>query len=59
LKLIPSPDAKDSDCAGGCAINQRHWPRGGAILFGEALRNLLSELLRGWLDVGGQAYVNR
>src|ERR1035441_5517482 len=59
LKLIPSPPSKDPDCAAGCAINECHWPRGGAVLFSEALRNLLPELLRGWLDVGGQAQVNR
>ena len=59
LKLMPSPPSKDPDCAAGHAIDQCHWPSRGAVLIGEALRDLLPELLRGWLEVGGQAYVNR
>ena len=59
LKLVPLPRGKDPDCGAGRAINQRHGPSRGAILFGEAMRYLLPELLRCWLDIGGQTQVNR
>jgi hypothetical protein len=58
-KLVPLPPSKDPDYAAGGAIDQCHGTRRSAILFVEALRNLLPELLRGWLDVGGQAHLKR